>query len=64
MNYLELKELAERADNAKGEKRKRLVEGLIKELPRLDPFEGFDEFTIWLAKLLARVKWVDGAGLS
>jgi hypothetical protein len=32
---------------------------LIRELPKLDPFEGRDEFMIWLAKLVARVKWID-----
>ncbi len=64
MNYRELKELARRADRAKGEERKRLVETLIQELPALDPFEGCDEFTIWLAKLVARVKWYDAQGLS
>ena len=30
---------------------------LIKELPKLDPFEGFGEDTIWFAKLIVRVKW-------
>ena len=59
MNYRELKSLARRADRARGEERKRLVEKLIRELPNLDPFEGCDEFTVWLAKFLARVKWVD-----
>lgn len=56
MNYRELKELAKRADEAEGEKRKRLVEKLIRELPKLDPFEGFCEGSIWLAKLIARLK--------
>lgn len=43
MNYLELKALARRAQRSKGEERRRLVEELIKGLPRLDPFEGFSE---------------------
>lgn len=64
MNYRELKALARRADLAKGKKRKLLVEELIRELPKLDPFEGVNEFTIWLAKLIARVKWVDFGGFS
>ncbi len=59
IKYQQLKALAHRAERAKGEKRKRLVEKLIRELPKLDPFEGMDEFTVWLAKLVARVKWVD-----
>lgn len=41
MNYPQLKALARRADLAKGEERKRLVEELIKELPKLDSFEGY-----------------------
>ncbi|MBA7629462.1 hypothetical protein ES703_36961 [subsurface metagenome] len=41
MNYQELKALARRADRARGEERKRLVEKLIKELPKLGPFESF-----------------------
>jgi hypothetical protein len=57
MNYHQLKAHARRADRAKGEKRKQLVEKLIRELPKLDPFEGVDEFTVWLARLIARVKW-------
>ncbi len=40
------------------------MEKLIKELPKLDPFEGYDEFTIWLARLLARVRWFDADGFS
>lgn len=59
MNYHELKALARRADRASGEERKRLVERLMRELPKLDPFEGFSEGAVWLAKLIARVKWVD-----
>lgn len=59
MNYRELKALARRADRARGEKRKRLVEKLIRELPKLDPFEGFSDDTIWFARLLARVNWGD-----
>lgn len=46
-SYRELKALARRADRAKGEKRKRLVEELIREIPKLDPFEGCDEFMVW-----------------
>jgi hypothetical protein len=34
------------------------VEELIRELPKLDLFESIDEFTVWLAKLEARVKWI------
>jgi hypothetical protein len=34
------------------------VEELIRELTKLDPFEGHDEFMAWLAKLMVRVKWV------
>jgi hypothetical protein len=37
MNYRELKALARRADRAKGEERKRLVERLIRELPKARP---------------------------
>lgn len=59
MNYRELKALAGCADRARGEKRKRLVEKLIRELPKLDPFEGYDEFTVWLAKLVAKMKWLN-----
>ncbi len=57
MNYHELKKLACRADRARGEARKRLVEKLIRELPKHDPFESFSEGAVWLAKMLARVKW-------
>jgi len=49
MNYRKLKAIARRADRAQGEKRKRLVERLIKELPKLDPFEGFSGGAVWLA---------------
>lgn len=35
------------------------MEKLIRELPKLDLFEGCDKFTIWLAKMLAKVKWFD-----
>ena len=59
MNYRQLKALARRADRARGEERKRLVERLMRELPKLDPFEGMNEFTVWLLKLVARLKWVD-----
>lgn len=62
MNYRELKALAHRADCARGEERRRLVEKLIRELPKLDPFEGYDEFTVWLAKPVAKMKWFDTSG--
>ena len=39
----------------RGEERRRLVEKLIRELPKLDPFEGH-AFIIWLARLVARTK--------
>lgn len=64
MNYRELKALARRADHARSEERKRLVEELIRELPKLDPFEGHDEFTIWLAKIMARMKWSPSKNFS
>lgn len=64
MNYQQLKALARRADRAKGEKRERLVEILLKALPKLDPFEGFSEEAVWLAKVIARVKWFDAERLS
>lgn len=54
-----LKKLAYRADYARGEERGRLVEKLIRELPKLDPFEGVSEDTVWFAKLVARAKWLD-----
>jgi len=38
MNHSQLKALARRADLARGEERRRLVEELIRELPKLDPF--------------------------
>ena len=60
--WLHAKVLARRADHVHGEKRKQLVERLMKELSKLDPFEGMDEFTIWLARFLARVKWGDAGG--
>ncbi len=56
VKYQELKALARRADHAQGEERGWLVEKLVKELPKLDPFEGYDEFTVWLARLVARLK--------
>ncbi|MBA7501629.1 hypothetical protein ES706_00202 [subsurface metagenome] len=59
MNYRELKALARRADPARDKERKRLVEKLIRELPKLGPFKGFSEGTIWFAKLVARVKWIN-----
>ena len=62
MDCRQLKALARRADRAKGKERKRLVERLVREPPKLDPFEGYDEFTIWLAKLVARVKWGEAVG--
>ncbi len=64
MNYRQLKDLARRANQAKGEKRKRLVEKLIRELPKMDPFDGISKETIWLTKFLARVKWVEIGDLS
>lgn len=63
-NYSELKVLARRADQARGEERKQLVEELIRELPKLDPFEGFGEGAVWLAKLVARMKWFDVSRFS
>ncbi len=59
MNYRELKTLARRADHAKGKERRWLVERLIRELPKLNPFEGYNEFTVWFAKLVAKMKWFD-----
>lgn len=38
----QLKAPARRADLAQGEERRRIVERLIRELPKLDPFEGYD----------------------
>jgi hypothetical protein len=64
MNYKQLKALARRADRAKGKERERLVEALLKALPGLDPFEGFSEQAVWLAKLLARLKWFNARQLS
>jgi len=58
MNYRKLKALARRADRARGEERKRLVERSMRELPKLDPFEGMNEFKIWRVKLIARLKWL------
>lgn len=63
MNYHQLKDLARRADRAKGKERKLLVGKLIRELPKMDPFEGFSEETVWFAKFLARVKWVEASYL-
>jgi len=59
MNYRQLKALARRADRARGKEREQLVEALLKALPELDPFEGFSEQAVWLAKLLARLKRFD-----
>ena len=56
MKHRKVAALARRADSAKGEERKWLMEQLIRELPKLDPFEGVDEFMVWLAKFIARVK--------
>lgn len=64
LNYQEIKTLARRADRARGEERKRLVERLIRELPRLDPFEGISEETIWFARFLVRMKWFDFGGFN
>jgi hypothetical protein len=64
MNHKQLKALARRAGRAKGEERKRLVERLMRELPKLDPFEGIDPNIIWFAKLVARVKWADVSEFS
>ena len=64
VSYPELKALARRADRARGEERKRLAEKLMEELPKLDPFEGMDEFTIWLVKVIARMRWVDFSEFS
>jgi len=64
VKYKQLKALARHADRAWGGERKRLVEGLIRELPKLDPFEGFSEGAVWLAKLIARVKQLDGSDHS
>lgn len=61
MNYQQLKELARRADRARGRERERLVEALLLELPGLDPFEGFSEQAVWLARLLARLRWFDAS---
>ena len=58
-NYHRLKALARRADRARSRERERLVEALLKALPELDPFEGFSEQAVWLAKLMARLKWFD-----
>lgn len=60
----QLMELARRADRAKGEKRKQLVERLIRGLPEMDPFEGISEETVWLARFLARVKWFNADEFS
>jgi len=64
MNYRQLKALARRADCTKGKERERLVEALLKTLPTLDPFEGFSKEAVWLAKLLARLKWFDAEEFS
>ena len=64
MKYQRLKNLARRADRAKGKEREQLVEVLLKALPSLDPFEGFSAQAIWLAKFLARLKWFDAEEFS
>jgi hypothetical protein len=64
MKYRQLKALARRADRARGKERKRLVEALHKELPGLNPFEGFSEEFIWFVKLLARLKWFEAEEFS
>ncbi len=63
-SYRKLKELGRRADLARGEEREELVEILIRELPRLDPFKGFSEGAIRLARLLARLKWFRAESFS
>lgn len=40
------------------------MDTLIKELLELDPFEGCDEFKVWLVKLVTRVRWVDVSEFS
>lgn len=47
-----------------GARREKLVEILIREFPRLDPFEGFSGGAIWLARLLARLKWFRAESFS
>jgi hypothetical protein len=64
MGYRQLKAPACRADRARGKERERLVELLLSELPKLDPFEGFSGRAVWLAKLLARLKWLDAGKFS
>jgi hypothetical protein len=59
MNYRQLKALARRADRARGEERKRLVEKLIRELPKLNPWEGVNSRTRQLAEYLAWIKWIE-----
>lgn len=55
----QLKSLARSAGRVRGKERRRLVDRLVKDLPKLDPFEGHDGFTIWLARFLARLKWLN-----
>jgi hypothetical protein len=38
---------------------KQLAGRLIRELPKTDPFEGISKETVWLAKFLARAKWIE-----
>ena len=59
MDHRQLKALARRAERARGKERERLVGALLSALPGLDPFEGFSEGAVWLAKLVARLKWFD-----
>lgn len=56
MNHWELKAPARRADRARGEERRWLVDRLTREIPKLDPFEGHDEFTVWFAKSISASK--------
>lgn len=62
MNYRQLKDLARRADRARGEERRRLVERLMRELPKLDPWEGVNPRTRQLAEYLAIIKWIEIMG--
>jgi hypothetical protein len=36
----------------------------MRELPKLDPFEGFGEDAVWFARFLARVKWIGVDGFQ
>ena len=59
-----IEELAKAANKARGEERKRIVEELAVELLKRDPFEGIDPTLVWLAKTIARLKWIDWSGFS